>query len=516
MRDLFSSLAIRFSLYTLIAIVLLFTGFGVYDYKSTSEKLQHEQQQRIELSVSTLTDTLARALSAYDLIGVEVALKSAMQSPDIAAIAVVDQVGIMGAFQKIEEEILPITEQEALHGIDFMRYPIFMHETDTDPIGELQLSIDSGQILQKLDSLVISVMVKMASMTLAILVLSILLMKQLVSLPVERVVSALHNMADGEADLTRRLPEKGRGEMATLAHFFNKFLSRIHDAMVGVYRANQQLDGTVTQMQLAADVTSEKVALQGEEIVLLKKIITGVADSAKLVTQQVESGDLAAQQANQQVLQSTESVKQMANVVSQLAGEFDRAKENISMVQTNIVEISQVLKVIDDIAEQTNLLALNAAIEAARAGEQGRGFAVVADEVRALAARTQQSTVEIQSTIEKLRNGAGVAVNVMVEGVETSQSAVSQAARAEDHIHKIHTTIANLADSNHRILEAVKEQNIGLDKTHLSMTAIADMARETVVATQQTLGASEVVASSAAKVSTLVGSFRFQSDKESS
>ena len=212
--------------------------------------------------------------------------------------------------------------------------------------------------------------------------------------------------------------------------------------------------------------------------------------------------------ADQEVKNATKMISNTVDVVESLANDFCNGTTSIASVQDRVNDIGSVLDVIRGIAEQTNLLALNAAIEAARAGEQGRGFAVVADEVRALAGRTQQSTGEIQTMIERLQESAGEAVSVMDGGTATSKNAVEMANDAVDNLTIIAEHISSLNEMNSQTAEAVGEQSNVSVSVSQKVTRIAALASETSEITLNASTISSSVESATHRLSSMIGSFK--------
>ncbi|MBA1444790.1 MAG: methyl-accepting chemotaxis protein [Chromatiales bacterium] len=194
--------------------------------------------------------------------------------------------------------------------------------------------------------------------------------------------------------------------------------------------------------------------------------------------------------------------------VSGLAQDVEGAADVVQSLEGDVANISSVLDVIKSIAEQTNLLALNAAIEAARAGEQGRGFAVVADEVRTLAGRTQESTSEIQQMIERLEAGSGRAVKVMAESRKRVETSVEHASKAGESLRQITDAVAAIAQMNEQIVASSTEQSSVTEEIHRSITSINDLARHTGESAQTVSEAGEGVAALAGNMESLVGRFK--------
>jgi methyl-accepting chemotaxis protein len=226
-----------------------------------------------------------------------------------------------------------------------------------------------------------------------------------------------------------------------------------------------------------------------------------VAQNANSAAEAAEGADLEAQK-GQQVVTAT------LREINTLAASVEEAARVIQKLESDSDAIGSVLDVIGNIADQTNLLALNAAIEAARAGEQGRGFAVVADEVRTLASRTQKSTQEIQTMIEQLQSGARNAVAVMAQGTERAKVSVEQATRAGSSLAAITTAVASISDMNMHIARAANQQGEVANEINSNLASITTSVEHTSHSSTQLNSASEELSGLAASLKSLVGHFR--------
>jgi methyl-accepting chemotaxis protein len=226
-----------------------------------------------------------------------------------------------------------------------------------------------------------------------------------------------------------------------------------------------------------------------------------VARNASSAADEAHTADLEAQQGKQVVSETTQAISSLAN-------EVDNASTVIQKLESDSESISSILDVIRGIAEQTNLLALNAAIEAARAGEQGRGFAVVADEVRSLANRTQESTQEIQKMIEKLQSGASDAVEVMVKGRDWANTSVEKAEQAASALERITKAVDVINSMNTQIATAAEEQSAVAQEIDRNVTNIHQVSNQTADGATQTAGASDELARLATDLQQLVSHFK--------
>jgi uncharacterized phage infection (PIP) family protein YhgE len=237
--------------------------------------------------------------------------------------------------------------------------------------------------------------------------------------------------------------------------------------------------------------TRNSMEAQRSETEMVAASMNEMSATVKTVADNAESAASAATEAQTEASEGKSVVDKSIGSINKLADEVQRAADVIHRLESDSESIGVVVDVIRDIAEQTNLLALNAAIEAARAGEQGRGFAVVADEVRTLASRTQESTQEIQQMIERLQAAAVEAVGVMGDGKREAESSVEQAARAGESLQSIIASVSTIADMNTQIASAAGQQNTTAEEMNRNLAHISEMASQTAEGAMKTAGASE-------------------------
>lgn len=279
-----------------------------------------------------------------------------------------------------------------------------------------------------------------------------------IATPLRRVVDRLRDIAQGEGDLTQRISLQRNDELGELANWFNAFLDKLHTTVRQIVSSTHQSHQMTEQSRSLSSQSSQALQAQFNEIDLVASAFeemhqtsAEVAQSANRVVVAADSAELSAQQ-GKLVVEGTQKA------MSQLMAYISSAKPEVEALAENSDSISQILEVITAIAEQTNLLALNAAIEAARAGEQGRGFAVVADEVRNLARRTQDSVVEIRQVIGNLQSGTEQVVSAIIASHEQANVTHQNAQQAVVVIEQITQAIATIQEMSNQIEIAVKEQ----------------------------------------------------------
>ena len=286
---------------------------------------------------------------------------------------------------------------------------------------------------------------------------------------------SLKDIASGDGDLTKRIEKKSNDELGDVVDWFNQFVDKLHNSISNVVSSIQPLTSLSSDL---GELTSETLAITGDQnraTEAVSVVVEEMVSSVQAVSSHASSASEAANDADKAAKDGREIVNKTVESINGLAREVERAGEVIRKLETDTENVGTILDVIKGIAEQTNLLALNAAIEAARAGEQGRGFAVVADEVRTLASRTQDSTQEIQKVIEQLQTAARSAVEVMGQSKQRAQTSVEQAAQTGESliaiterveaINQMNMQIVSAAEEQERAAYSIKENVIGIKET---------------------------------------------------
>ena len=282
-----------------------------------------------------------------------------------------------------------------------------------------------------------------------------------------RVVKSLRDIAQEDGDLTIRIESKAQDEVGDLVRYFNLFMEKLQKVVKDIVQTTLPLSDLAQNLSQLTETTNRNIADQQGAATQAKNAVDDMNHSVVAVAESAAEAARAADEATNASNEGQSVVNSTVSSIQSLAKNVDDSAQVIRKLENDSNQVGVVLDVIKGIAEQTNLLALNAAIEAARAGEQGRGFAVVADEVRTLASKTQKSTEEIQSTIEQLQSAARSAVQVMSSGTEQAESSVNEANKAGESLNVIADTIGRISAMNGQIAsttdnqQAVAEQIVG-------------------------------------------------------
>ncbi|HHJ1299261.1 TPA: methyl-accepting chemotaxis protein [Pseudomonas sp. H2] len=369
------------------------------------------------------------------------------------------------------------------------------------------LALDKDKAFQELSGFRFAA----AIATLVTVVATILLLGLMIYLlmhPLRRMSEAMKDVAKGEGDLTKRLEVKTRDEFGVLAQDFNFFLGRIHESIRDVSSATDLVFAEVKQVTTSS---AGSLSMSGEQAQRTDSVAAAIHELGAAAQEIARNAGHASLQAAKARGQSHEGRQVVAGTIvkmSDLSDNLRQASGSIESLSDRTVSIGRILEVIRGISEQTNLLALNAAIEAARAGEAGRGFAVVADEVRSLAYRTQASTQEIHGMIDELQAGAREAVSRMEVSEHLSEQGMSVANEAGACLHVINDHVGDIDGMNQAVATATEEQSCVIESLNVDVAQINSLNAESVKNLQSTLSACENLQSQVERLRGLVGSFR--------
>ena len=343
-----------------------------------------------------------------------------------------------------------------------------------------------------------------------ILVLGIILSFALV-FSITRPLNQLRMAIEGierDSDLRRRVELDSKDELGATAAAVDKMLEKFHRIIRQVISSTQEVNQATGRVAAITSDTTNGVRQQQTEIELVATAMNEMSATVQEVANHAMSAAEAANSADTETRQGSQVVQTTIGAINDLAGEVERATSVIHKLGEDSENIGRVLDVIRGVAEQTNLLALNAAIEAARAGEQGRGFAVVADEVRTLASRTQNSTMEIQDMIGRLQQGAREAVEVMEVGRNRARSSVERASEAGQSLQLISGAVTAITDMNTQIASAAEEQTAVAEDINRKVVNINGIADQSVEAITQVADATQKLSALSAELQAMVQQFR--------
>jgi len=347
------------------------------------------------------------------------------------------------------------------------------------------------------------------AITLGVIVGLLLAVAYSVNARIDQFKTHLTDIALKEGDLSSSLNLDGHDEITELSQLFNQFVGNLKLTFEKIPQFSTRLE-EVSVVNVSVSEQTQKLSVeqqtQSEQVVIaMQQMIAAAEDIASNINNAAQS----AEQANEASLEGKQAVQQVGSAIHDLAERLKESTNVTRMLEENSNNISTVLEVIRGIAEQTNLLALNAAIEAARAGEQGRGFAVVADEVRTLAQRTQDSTQQIQSLIESLQTNVENTVTIMQESSTSATTTAESTATTIQILDNISHAVHQIFELNSAIASAAEEQTVVSHDVNESIKQINEMAKETVAQSNKTSESSQQINAIAVDLHRLVASYKF-------
>lgn len=333
-------------------------------------------------------------------------------------------------------------------------------------------------------------MMNAGGMLLVLSALIALIIRSITS-PLKQTVAAMQALSRGEGDLTQRLNEQGADELSVLSRYFNQFVASVQGIMLQINTAGSQVAAAANQVSSSIHTVDSNLNQQQNDVEQLAAAMTEMLATVEEVSRRTVEANDASLSAAKGTKSGKLIVDKNVEEANALAENIDQASQVVEQLAADSRNVDTVLEVIRGIAEQTNLLALNAAIEAARAGEAGRGFAVVADEVRTLSQRTQESTLEIQKIVEQLQLGAGNAVKVMETGTEKAKNASKISEDAGEALNVINGEVQTIQAMNQHIATATEQQTLTLNDINSNVVSLKDMSLSVASESNQMAQASD-------------------------
>ncbi|MBI3585145.1 MAG: methyl-accepting chemotaxis protein [Nitrospinae bacterium] len=497
---LFNSIAKKLLIPTLLLVVILFASMGVVMVRNSRASIGNSMASKGNAQANLLKEISPAFYATFDFSTLEKFVKETLKDPEVVFTVFYD------------ENRQPITNsvKEPADASQLLIYEREINDDGGKIIGFLKTGYSKEKLSDELKRGIITVVSTIAVSTVLLIIGIIFLVNRFVSSPINCVVEMLKDIATGEGDLTKKITSMSRCEVGELSNWFNTFVGKIHDMIVQISQtalnaasasenlsasAVQIAKGTKSQMEKAAQVAASSEEMSATVIEVTKNS-SSASEAAKNSNKIAQKGKDIVERTVSGMDDITMAVKESASLIKELG-----ARSN---------EIGEIIKVIDDIADQTNLLALNAAIEAARAGEHGRGFAVVADEVRKLAEKTTKATKEIGGMIHTIQDETNKAVMSM--GVVTNE--VEDKARltkdAGDALLEIVSNADKLTGMIQQIAVASEEESAAIDQISKDIQDIANTTKETANSSNHIAEASSNLSRLASELQSLLSKFKIK------
>jgi len=341
-----------------------------------------------------------------------------------------------------------------------------------------------------------------------IIVISWSIFRTTIAKRLDQMIKAMEEVASGDGDLTRRVTADGEDELARIGKAFNSFISDMHSSVQQISETYQHVDSLSNNLASISNETKDRLHQQQSQVEMVATAMHEMTASSHDISQTATHASDSAKSADHHVEEGKSVVTHAIDSINTLSNQVTETADVIKRLESDSEDIGSVLDVIRGIAEQTNLLALNAAIEAARAGEQGRGFAVVADEVRTLANRTQHSTEEIQRTIGRLQQGSKAAVDSMNRGKEQTVISVEHTEEVSKTLDAIAEAVSTIHDMNSSVAAATEEQSSVAEEINQNIANINTATNESVSGAQEVASTSDQLATASTQLKSLIERYK--------
>lgn len=433
---------------SLLVMVIIFSS----SYMLAKNHFEEALNKQIKGLNNTLSIALQEPIFSYDSGLIERIMSSFMNLPFVDSIKAYDQRDKLLGTAQDDQSTKADSKDLRVDTIDIVW-------SDKSVIGHLEVTYRMDSNAELLSSIQIMFLLIGVILLLVLQVTNWFVLTRYVVNPIKVVASAMAEIAQGGGDLTRRLNIQSKDEVGVLAHGFDTFISNLHTLVQKIVNSNNELSNCSQSIKSNANENTKSTEQQLLEIEQVATALNEMSSATQEVARNANETADKTQRCNELAIKGNTIVKNTINDIHNLGQEINSTSDKIIELKEQSAQINTVLDVIKGVAEQTNLLALNAAIEAARAGEQGRGFAVVADEVRSLAQRTQDSTTEIEGIINNLQSASEGASKLMQSTSATLQKTIDESGGAITALDNIIKDIVVINDMNAQVATATEEQS---------------------------------------------------------